>query len=137
MSKVVAPSSIACVYFIVMTVVEDAGSTSTAAALKKIVLNHVQVLGMATSFDLNWNTNTKEFFDQLGAISSVGDQLIQSGCILNSVNLGMEPFYFKQMLYLMFTLAFLIGSFTYWHIRERTCCISKKNRTDRTHKYLL
>ena len=114
---------------IVMTVVEDAGSTSTAAALKKIVLNHVQVLGMATSFDLNWNTNTKEFFDQLGAISSVGDQLIQSGCILNSVNLGMEPFYFKQMLYLMFTIAFLIGSFTYWHIREKSCCISKKNRT--------
>jgi Ca2+-binding EF-hand superfamily protein len=112
----------------VMMVVADAGSVSNEAALKKIVLNHMQILGMATSFDLNWGSNTKEFFNTIGAFSSVGDQLIQSGCILNSLDVGMEPFYFKQMLYIFFTSAFLIGAFSFWHILAKTCCKSPKQR---------
>jgi Ca2+-binding EF-hand superfamily protein len=113
---------------LVMMVVADAGSTSNEAALKKIVLNHMQILGMATSFDLNWGSNTKEFFNTIGAFSSVGDQLIQSGCILNSLDVGMEPFYFKQMLYIFFTTAFLIGAFSFWHIKAKTCCKSPQQR---------
>merc|ERR1712159_981269 len=114
-----------------MTVVSDAGSTSTSAALKKIVLNHLQLLGLSTSFDLNWNTNSKEFFNTIGAISSVGDQLIQSGCILNSVDVGMPAYYFKQMLYIIFTLAFIIGSIIFWNAKSATICERPKMRRAR------
>ena len=108
------------VTIMVLTVVSDAGSTSTASSLKRIVLNHMQILNMITNINLNWTPNTKEFFALAGAASSVGEEMIQTGCILNAdiKSLAIRPFYLTQIVFVMMTLAVMTVSGLYWKIHE-------------------
>ena len=78
------------VNLMVLVVVADAGSTSTASSLKRIALNHMQILSMISNINLNWSPNTKEFFAIAGAVSSVGEEMIQTGCILNAAPLSIR-----------------------------------------------
>jgi hypothetical protein len=132
------------VTIMVLTVVSDAGSTSTASSLKRIVLNHMQLLNMITNINLNWTPNTKEFFALAGAFSSVGEEMIQTGCILNAdiKSLAIRPFYLTQIVFVMMTLAVMTVSGLYWKIHEvgLTECIaiclqiSSKSRSTKQEK---
>eukprot|EP00949_MAST-11_sp_MAST-11-sp1_P002720 g2720.t1 len=123
-----------CGFFIVklmvIAVVSDAGSTSTSSALKKIVLNHLQLLSLITAFDMNWNTDTKALFALSGAISSIGEQLIQTDCLFGAYGkkLPIRLVYFKQLLFCLLLIAFMILTGLYWILRvngvKGLCCIS-------------
>merc|ERR1719473_1443622 len=85
---------------IIMVVISDAGSTSTASTLKRIILNHCQLVAICMDFNLNWSPAAQELFSVMGMLSSIGEQLIQADCTLNEdPDPAMRPFYVKQVLY--------------------------------------
>ena len=102
----------------VLAVVYDAGSTSTASSIKKIVLNHLQILSMLVGIDLNWPSGLKDFFALAGAASSIGEEVIQTGCVLNAdvEGLGTRPFYFTQIIFVAITVSTMCVSALYWQV---------------------
>ena len=110
----------------VAAVVADAGSTSTAATLKRLLLNHMQMVAMLLHFDLNWSPSIKQFFSLLGAVSSVGDDLIQSGCILNSNDeINVRPFYITQVGFILMPCLILLPG-TIFLIYQHGCGCCEK-----------
>jgi len=129
--KLVGSFVIAIVATIVMVllVMADAGSTSTSSSLKRILLNHMQTIAMLLHFDLDWPPETTGFFSWMGAISSIGDDLIQTSCILNAQELTVQPFYITQIMFILLPCVLLLpGSIFLW-IQYGCCCGCKPKET--------
>eukprot|EP00949_MAST-11_sp_MAST-11-sp1_P002462 g2462.t1 len=95
--------------------VADAGSTSTASSLKRILLNHMQLISMAVNYDLNWTPSVRELFVVQGAVSSFGEQIIDAQCILNSEKTPLvRPFYVIQIIFAIAPFAFMLLATVYW-----------------------
>jgi hypothetical protein len=111
----------------VLAVVADAGSTSTASSLKRIVLNHMQTIAMLLHFDLDWPPETTSFFSLLGAVSSIGDDLIQTSCILGVMSPnGLRPFYVTQIGFILLPGVLLLPGTIFLALKYGCCCIKKK-----------
>merc|ERR1711871_405368 len=127
------------VLFVVLMVVHDAGSSSTSTVLKRILINHLQTVGLLMNFDLNWTPNLMEAFEFASAISSVGDDLIQLGCPLSALHHqcmedkdscglpmdsegeAMRPFYVGQLFFFLMPLMFMIPGAIYMLISHYIC----------------
>jgi hypothetical protein len=115
----------------VLAVVADAGSTSTASSLKRILLNHMQTIAMLLHFDLDWPPETTGFFSSMGAISSIGDDLIQTSCILGAqTNLSIRPFYVTQIGFILLPCIMLLPGTLFLCFQYGRPCQKKKNPTN-------
>ena len=117
----------------VVAVIDDAGSTSTASSLKRILLNHMQTIAMLLHFDLNWPPETMSFFSQMGAMSSIGDDLIQTSCLLGAHDTSsIRPFYVTQIGFILLPCLLLLpGSIFLW-VQYGCCCCCKTKAVGNT-----
>jgi hypothetical protein len=116
---------------VVWIVISDAGSTSTASTLKRIILNHMQLVSICLNFDLNWSPAAKELFTYMGYLSSIGEQLIQADCILNeqtrvyyqqvppalpdsNPDVQFRPFYIIQLIYTFLAFGCITAAGIFW-----------------------
>jgi hypothetical protein len=97
-------------------VMQDAGSTSTAGSMKRILINYMQVVAICSYFDLNWSPAAMELFKVQGWISSVSDQLLNIDCVLNMYeDLAVRPYYAKLLGYAGLPMTCLLISQFYWY----------------------
>ena len=125
---------------VVYIVISDAGSTSTASTLKRIILNHMQLVSICMNFDLNWTPAAKDLFTYMGYFSSIGEQLIQADCILNeqtrvyyaqtppalpdsNPDVQFRPFYIIQLIYTFLAIGCIVAAALFWLAQDN--CHSK------------
>ena len=63
----------------------------------KILINYLQVLGLANSINLNWNSIEKSIFEMNTKIGKADDQIFSFDCLIPSYffNYSRLLFYFK------------------------------------------
>ena len=108
---------------------QDAGSTSTAGSMKRILINYMQVVAICSYFDLNWSPAAMELFRLQGLVSSVSDKLLNMDCILNMYEdqLAIRPYYCKLLLYAGVPMICLLTSQCYWFwIAFKQCMCGNK-----------
>ena len=87
----------------------------------------MQTIAMLLHFDLDWPPETTSFFSFLGAVSSIGDDLIQTSCILGVMSPnGLRPFYVTQIGFILLPGVLLLPGTIFLALKYGCCCIKKK-----------
>ena len=101
--------------FIAGTAIASAGKQELSESVQKIMLNYFQVAAMARIFPLQWPEVLKGMFDFQGAISTVGDHLVNPDCVTTSVTAA-ELFYSKQIFFAFLPFLVIAISFIIWFL---------------------
>ena len=93
-----------------------------AQPLQKIVLNHLQLISLASSFPLKWPNVITEMFDAFGMIARAGSFIFQPQCTRTEEEdakaAGKSTFYQKQLLVLFLPFMALLASIVFWTLYE-------------------
>ena len=81
--------------------------------VKKIMLNYLQVIALAKSFPLSWNDVLRTLFEVQGAISTLGEHIVNVDCISTSKSAA-ELFYGKQVMYIFLPVITGFLGFIFW-----------------------
>ena len=82
--------------------------------VKKIMLHYLQVITLAKSFPLRWNGVLSTLFEVQGAISTLGDHIVNVDCISTSRSAA-ELFYGKQVMYIFVPVITGFLGFIFWY----------------------
>merc|ERR1711865_537275 len=103
------------------------------------ILNYFQVAALFVTIPLRWPGPMQTFFDFQGAISTIGEHLVNPDCIATDSSAA-DLFYAKQLAYLLAPILLVITVFVLWRVyawktgkewsrpKEK-----KKKKTKRTH----
>ena len=77
----------------------------------KILMNHLQLILLTSSFDFDWPDNVKEFYDSTKPVSQVSNQLISFDCFLDKRSEGNDSniiriYWQKMIMYAVMPLVF-------------------------------
>ena len=89
----------AALFVFIYVVMADAGSTSTAGSVQKILLNHFQLISSCIMYPLKWPEQLQTAFEVQGALSALGERVISVDCMLNTDVIDLNPFYIKQIIF--------------------------------------
>jgi hypothetical protein len=105
---------------IVRTTISSAGSKekNISETIQKITLNHLQVAALAQSFPLRWPSDLQWMFEMQGAISTLGDHLINPDCAVVSDSEA-QMFYDKQLGFACVPLFTVVFGFLFWYLRGK------------------
>ena len=123
--------------FLVGEAINDAGKQYLSDSIQKILLNYLQVVTLFNAFPLRWPAELEILFEAQGAISTVGEHLVNPDCITTSSSAA-ELYYSKQQFYA--ALPFLIAaiSFGIWYvygrIKEQSFFKKREDRKETTTK---
>ena len=85
--------------YVVYSTLSEGETVGVSQSVKKIMLNYLQVIALARSFPLRWNGVLRTLFEVQGAISTLGDHIVNVDCISTSKTAA-ELFYGKQVMYI-------------------------------------
>ena len=105
---------LAVVMLIVSTTINSAGKQKISETVQKIMLNHLQVAALARSFPLRWPADLQWMFEVQGAISTLGDHLINPDCAVDTDSEALM-FYQKQIGFAFVPFFTLIVGFAFWY----------------------
>ena len=79
----------------------------------KILMNHLQLILLTSSFDFDWPDNVKEFYDSTKPVSQVSNQLISFDCFLdkrseNNDSNTIRIYWQKMIMYAVMPLIFAL-----------------------------
>jgi hypothetical protein len=86
---------------------------SKLSAIKKILLNFMQMVALAASLPLRWTPGIETMFDILITISSAGTTLLIPDCELTHMRTS-DAFYLKQIVYTFSIPLLVVGSIVSW-----------------------
>jgi hypothetical protein len=93
-----------------------------AQPLQKIVLNHLQLISLASSFPLKWPKVITDMFDAFGMIARAGSFIFQPQCTRTEAQdqeaAGTSTFFQKQLLVLFLPAMALFASIVFWTVYE-------------------
>ena len=98
---------------LVLNAMSDASKDLASDALQKIIVNYLQAAAIALSFPLKWPQSLVTFFNMQGAISTVGEFLINPDCQLSWMN-SSDLFYAKLLAYAILPVALVLLSWCWW-----------------------
>jgi hypothetical protein len=105
---------------IVLTIQSEGGSDATSDAIKKIILNFLQIASLAGGLPLQWPDEVTTMFSTMATMASAGSTLLIPDCELTEMKTA-EAFYLKQagftFLVPIIIMICLVGWFFVW-----TCC---------------
>ena len=101
--------------FLVGDAINDAGKQTLSASIQKILLNYLQVVTLFSAFPLRWPAELEFLFEAQGAISTVGEHLVNPDCVSTSASAA-ELYYAKQQMFAAFPLVFAFLSFLVWYL---------------------
>ena len=67
--------------FIAGTAIQDAGNQDPSESVQKILINYLQVAALARAFPLRWPAALQGLFEFQGAVSTLGDHLVNPDCV--------------------------------------------------------
>ena len=100
--------------FIAVTAIASAGNQEISESVQKILLNYFQVAAMARIFPLRWPAELESVFDFQGALSTVGDHLVNPDCVTASATAA-ELFYYKQATFAGLPFVLVLLLFLFWY----------------------
>ena len=83
---------------IFIEITEETSQDETSDAVKKIILNFLQIVSLAGGLPLQWPTAVNTMFESFDTISSAGTTLLIPDCELSNLDAA-EAFYTKQWVY--------------------------------------
>ena len=104
--------------FLVGGAIKDAGKQALSSAVQKILLNYLQVAALATAFPLRWPPALERLFEFQGAVSTVGESLINPDCVTTSSS-SADLFYRKQASFAAVPFMAVLVAFVFWYIYGR------------------
>jgi len=108
----------AVLVLIVSTTINSAGKQKISETVQKIMLNHLQVAALARSFPLRWPADLQWMFEMQGAISTLGDHLINPDCAVESTSEA-QMFYDKQLGFACVPFFTVVFGFLFWYVRGK------------------
>ena len=108
---------------------EEAGELETSDAVKKIILNFLQMLSLAAGLPLEWPPELESWFHGMNVISSAGTTLLVPDCEMTHMK-TYQAFYLKQIIFTFTIPMVVILSITVWTCIKFTCgktCIKRKS----------
>jgi hypothetical protein len=123
--------------FLVGDAINDAGSQTLSASIQKILLNYLQVVTLFNAFPLRWPAELEFLFEAQGAISTVGEHLVNPDCIATSSSAA-ELYYSKQQFFAAMPFIVAVISFGIWYvygrIKQKSFFAKRGDRKDTTTK---
>jgi hypothetical protein len=117
---------LAAAILIYMAIEAADAKENVSDAMKKIMINYLQVTSLAAGFPLKWPEPVEQMFAAMSAISSAGQHILSPDCELS----WMEPaaaFYAKQVLFAsMPVVIFLCSKFTWIFIKCAHHCVMRR-----------
>ena len=99
--------------YVVYSTLSEGETVGVSQSVKKIMLNYLQVIALARSFPLRWNGVLRTLFEVQGAISTLGDHIVNVDCISTSETAA-ELFYGKQVMYMFVPVITGFLGFIFW-----------------------
>ena len=99
--------------YVVHSTLNEGETVGVSQSVKKIMLNYLQVIALARSFPLRWNGVLRTLFEVQGAISTLGDHIVNVDCISTSKTAA-ELFYGKQVMYMFVPVITGFLGFLFW-----------------------
>ena len=133
-------AAIAYISLFVYVVIKDAGSTSTAGSVQKILLNHFQLVSICVNYPLNWPSNLLSMFNYFSFLSDISEKVLDLDCALKDQTIfgwtGLKPFFLLQLFYAVIPILMILGFICFWLIKGGVlhCCCGgdKKSIMDTT-----
>ena len=101
--------------FIAGAAIASAGKQELSESVQKILLNYFQVAAMIRIFPLRWPPELEGLFDFQGAVSTVGEHLVNPDCVTSSATAA-ELFYSKRATFAFLPLLVVLLAFAFWYV---------------------
>ena len=108
---------------------EEAGEKETSDAVKKIILNFLQMLSLAAGLPLQWTLEIEAMFQTMATLSSAGTTLLVPDCELTHMK-TIDAFYYKQIFFTFMVPMIVITCVLAWAFVFLTCARHKKCRIE-------
>ena len=92
--------------------------------------NYTQVIALAKSFPLRWPAALNTLFEIQGAVSTLGDHIVNVDCVSATAS-GAELFYSKQVMYALTPILTGLAGFLFWYahgLRRGTPFFAKREQ---------
>ena len=99
--------------FLVGGAIADAGRQALSSTVQKIFLNYLQIASLSLAFPLHWPPALETLFQFQGAVSTVGETLINPDCVIASSSAAAR-FYYKQVGFAAVPFIAVVVSFAFW-----------------------
>ena len=101
--------------FLVGGTIDDAGKQALSSAVQKILLNYLQIAALSSAFPLRWPPALEALFEFQGAVSTVGEALINPDCVTASASAA-ALFYNKQAGFAAMPFIAVVVAFAFWFV---------------------
>ena len=133
-------AAVGYVSLFVYVVIKDAGSTSTAGSVQKILLNHFQLVSLCVNYPLNWPSDLLTMFNYFSFLSDISEKVLDLDCALKDPVIfgwaGLQPFFLLQLFYSVIPVLMIVGFICFWMVKGGIlhCCCGghKKSLMDNT-----
>merc|ERR1711871_413247 len=101
-----------------------------AQPIQKIMLNHMQLVSLASGFPLRWPDEILALLDVFGIMSNAGSMLFNPACSKSDGNTNTSTFFIKQTGLLMMPLIAAVGTTIFWlgYTLDRKYCYTSRAR---------
>jgi hypothetical protein len=99
---------------------EEAGEKETSDAVKKIILNFLQMLSLAAGLPLEWPSDLEAWFRGMTIVSSAGTTLLVPDCEMTHMK-TYQAYYLKQIIFTFTVPIVILLSITTWTCIQYTC----------------
>jgi len=87
-------------------------------AMKKIILNHMQVISLAAAYPFMWPKIMEAFFDSTSSLSAAGEQIMSISCEMSPDAFGGMPVFFQQSaVMVIMPVIMFIGTALFWGLK--------------------
>merc|ERR1711871_1597555 len=98
----------------------EEGVIDVSEAVKKILLNYLQVVSIAAVFPMRWPAAVQSFFEAQAAISSASKSLLSPACELSGLPAA-QAFYQIQVGFALMPIVIVGVCLAFWALHGRSC----------------
>ena len=102
--------------------------------MQKILINYLQVAALFNAFPLRWPAEVELLFEAQGAVSTVGEHLVNPDCV-RTTQTAAEWYYSKQQFFAALPFIIVAISFSIWYAYgriKRKSFFEKRTERDQT-----
>ena len=125
-----------CITLIYLTIESEGGSDATSDAIKKIILNFLQIASLAGGLPLQWPSIVNDLFETMGTVASAGSNLLIPDCELSSMRTS-DAFYLKQFGFTFMVPCIVIMCYVGWTLVFFVCGRRWKITRTRLKDYMI
>ena len=105
-------------FIVYLSIRKEGGVVEVSEAVKKILLNYLQVVSIAALYPMRWPPAVQSFFEAQAAISSASKSLLSPACELSYMRAA-QAFYQIQIGFATVPLIIVLLCAAFWGIRSR------------------